>query len=74
MVTDRFNTNSILATPNADRTYTLTFNAEGESVNPLDVVENWNGLLRCYLPASVEGILDFEKDLAANCPILPLTR
>ena len=52
VVTDRFNTNSHRATPNADGTYTLTFNGEGEATNPLDVPANWNGLLRCYLPTS----------------------
>jgi hypothetical protein len=72
VVTDRFNTNSHRATPNADGTYTLTFNGEGEATNPLDVAENWNGLLRCYLPTSVEGILAFEEDLA-NHPIVPST-
>lgn len=73
VVTDRFNTNSHRATPNPDGTYTLTFNGEGEATNPLDVPENWNGLLRCYLPTSVEGILAFQDDLGANHPIAPLT-
>jgi hypothetical protein len=72
VVTDRFNTNSHRATPNADGTYTLTLNGDGEAANPLDVPVNWNGLLRCYLPTSVEGILAFHEDLVANHPILPL--
>jgi hypothetical protein len=58
---EAFNTNSTRATPNGHGTYTLTFNGEGESVNPLDVAENWNSLLRCYLPTSAEGILELEK-------------
>jgi hypothetical protein len=72
VVTERFNTNSHRATPNSDGTYTLTFNLEGEATNTLDVAENWNGLLRCYLPTSAEGILEFGEDLVANRPILPL--
>lgn len=73
VVTDRFNTNSRRAAPNPDGTYTLTFNSDNDAANPFDVAENWNGLLRCYLPTSVDGILEYEKDLAANHPILPLT-
>ena len=74
VVTDRFNTNSHRATPNADGTYTLTFNGDESAANPLDVPENWNGLFRCYLPTSVEGILAFANDLVTNHPILPLTQ
>jgi hypothetical protein len=74
VVTDRFNTNSHRATANPDGTFTLTFNSSNTAApNPLDVAENWNGLLRCYLPASKDGILAFERDLAADHPILPLT-
>jgi len=74
VATDRFNTNSNRATPNADGTYTLTFNPDDhDAPNPLDVAENWNGLFRCYLPESPEGILDFDKDFVGNHPILPLT-
>jgi hypothetical protein len=74
VVTDRFNTNSHRATPNADGTYTLTFNGDGSAANPLDVAANWNGLFRCYLPTSVDGILAFGRDLTDNHPVLPLTR
>jgi hypothetical protein len=69
---ERFNTNSHRATPNADGTYTLTFNPEGEATNALDVAENWNGLLRCYLPMSAEEVLEFGEGLVANHPIVPL--
>lgn len=74
VVTDRFNTNSHRATPNGDGTYTLTFNPDdADAPNPLDVAENWNGLFRCYLPESPEGILEFDRDFVDNHPILPLT-
>jgi hypothetical protein len=74
VATDRFNTNSHRATPNADGTYTLTFNPDDpDAPNPLDVAENWNGLFRCYLPESPEGILEFDRDFVGNHPILPLT-
>jgi hypothetical protein len=74
VATDRFNTNSHQATPNADGTYTLTFNPDDpDASNPLDVAENWNGLFRCYLPESPEGILEFDRDFVGNHPILPLT-
>ena len=72
VATERFNTNSHRATPNADGTYTLTFNGDDTAANPLDVVENWNGLFRCYLPTSVDGILAFGHDLTTNHPVLPL--
>jgi hypothetical protein len=74
VATERFNTNSHRATPNSDGTYTLTFNPESEAPNTLEVAENWNGLLRCYLPTSADGILEFGEDLVANHPILPLNR
>lgn len=73
VVTDRFNTNSHRATPNADGTYTLTLNGPDSAVNPLDAPANWNGLFRCYLPTSVEGILAFAEDVVTNRPVLPLT-
>jgi hypothetical protein len=73
VVTDRFNTNSHRATPNADGTYTLTFNGNDDAANPLDVAKSWNGLLRCYLPVTAEGILEFGDDFVGNHPILPLT-
>lgn len=72
VVTERFNTNSHRATPNDDGTYTLTFNGGDDAPNPIDVVPGWNGLLRCYLPTSVEGILAFQADLLTNRPVAPL--
>lgn len=71
VVTERFNTNSHRATANVDGTYTLSFNPDGDATNALDVVPAWNGLFRCYLPTSVEGILAFQEDLLANHPITP---
>lgn len=74
VATERSNTNSHRATPNADGTYTLTFNPDDpDAPNPLDVAENWNGLFRCYLPESPQGILEFDRDFVRNHPILPLT-
>lgn len=73
VATERFNTNSHRATPNANGTYTLTFNGDDAAANPLDVTENWNGLFRCYLPTSVDSILAFGRDLTTNHPVVPLT-
>jgi hypothetical protein len=73
VVTERFNTNSHRATPNPDGTYTLTFSGDDSAANPLDVAENWNGLFRCYLPTSVDGILAFDRDLTTNHQVLLLT-
>ncbi len=73
VVTDRFNTNSHRATPNADGSYTLTFNGDDDAANPLDVAKNWNGLLRCYLPVTAEGVVGFGEDFVGNHPILSLT-
>jgi hypothetical protein len=72
VATERFNTNSHRATPNADGTLTLTFNGDDSAANPLDVPPNWNGLFRCYLPTSVDGILAFGRNLTAHHPVLPL--
>jgi hypothetical protein len=74
VATERFNTNSHRATPNADGTYTLTFNGDDTAANPLDVAENWNGLFRCYLPTSVDSILTFGRNLTTNHPVLPQAR
>ena len=73
VVTERFNTNSHRATPNADGSYTLTFNGDDDAANPLDVAKNWNGLLRCYLPVTAQGVLGFGDDFVGNHPILPMT-
>ncbi|MBT8351371.1 MAG: DUF1214 domain-containing protein [Deltaproteobacteria bacterium] len=67
VATDKFNTNSHKATPNADGSYTLHFNTPG-AINNLEVVENWNGLFRCYLPDSVDSILEFKADVMKKLP------
>jgi hypothetical protein len=72
VATERFNTNSHRATSNPDGTYTLTFNGDDSALNPLDVTAGWNGLFRCYLPTSVDGILEFGRDLTTNHPVTPL--
>ena len=68
VATDKFNTNSHKAIPNEDGSYTLHFNSGPDAINNLDVVENWNGLFRCYLPESVESILEFKASVVANLP------
>ncbi len=70
VVTDKFNTNSHKATPNKDGSYTLSFNCGENAINNLEVVENWNGLMRNYLPTSVESILKFKNDFLKNTPVL----
>ena len=67
VVTEKFNTNSHKAKPNADGTYTLHFNTPG-AINNLDVVENWNGLFRNYLPESVDKVLDFQSEVLKALP------
>jgi len=67
VATDKFNTNSHKATPNADGSYTLNFNTPG-AINNLEVVENWNGLFRAYLPESVDSIREFKADVMKKLP------
>jgi hypothetical protein len=67
VATEKFNTNSRKATPNKDGSFTLNFNTPG-AINNLDVVENWNGLFRCYLPESVDSILEFKKIVVTHLP------
>jgi hypothetical protein len=67
VATDKFNTNSHKAKPNPDGSYTLNFNTPG-AINNLEVVENWNGLFRCYLPESVDNILEFKAGVMKNLP------
>lgn len=70
--TDVFNTNSLKAKPNADGTYTIHFNCSADVINNVEVVPNWNGLMRLYLPTTVEGVIAFRKDLYANHPIVAI--
>jgi len=67
VATEAFNTNSHKAKPNADGSYTLNFNTPG-AINNLDVVENWNGLFRCYLPGSVDKVLEFKAEVMKALP------
>jgi len=67
VATDKFNTNSHKATPNADGSYTLHFNTPG-AINNLEVVENWNGLFRCYLPETVDSIREFKAEVIKKLP------
>jgi uncharacterized membrane protein len=70
VATDTFNTNSLKAKPNKDGTYTVHFNCDDSSINNLEVVENWNGLMRLYLPVTVAGAIDFRGNLYKNHPIV----
>jgi hypothetical protein len=63
VATDPFNTNSLRAKPNSDGTYTIHFNCSADRINNLEVVPNWNGLLRLYLPTSVESAISFRETL-----------
>jgi hypothetical protein len=67
VATENFFTNSSKAKPNPDGSYTIHFNTPG-AINNLEVVENWNGLFRCYLPESVESVLEFKKVVMKNLP------
>ncbi len=67
VATDKFNLNSRTAKPNKDGSYTLHFNTPG-AINNLEVVENWNGLMRCYLPDSVDKILEFKSEVVKMLP------
>lgn len=61
VATEIFNTNSNKAIANEDGSYTLNFNSGKDAINNLEVVENWNGLFRCYLPESLESVLEFKE-------------
>jgi len=64
---EKFNTNTQMAEPNPDGSYTIHFNTPG-AVNNLEVVENWNALFRCYLPNSVDEILEYKADVMNALP------
>lgn len=68
--TEPFNTNSLKAKPNKDGSYTLHFNCGSDAINNIEVVENWNGLFRSYLPVSLENILAFKDDFLVNHPVV----
>jgi hypothetical protein len=68
VVTDKFNTNSRKAVLNEDGTYTLHFNSSDGAIKNLEVAEHWNGLFQCYLPESVDSILEFKARVLENLP------
>ena len=70
VVTDNFRLNTALAEKNEDGTITLNFNGGESAINNLEVPENWNALFRCYLPTSVESILEYQKDFVENHKVL----
>ncbi|MDO3385842.1 DUF1254 domain-containing protein [Gilvimarinus sp. SDUM040013] len=70
VTTKPFKISSLEAKPNKDGTYTINFNGPEDSINNLEVPENWNALFRCYLPESREAIIDFQKDMDANHKVL----
>jgi hypothetical protein len=67
VVTDNFNMNSLRAKPNADGSFTLHFNRPG-AINNIEVPKNWNGLFRCYLPESVDKVLEFKAEVMKTLP------
>lgn len=67
VVTENFYTNTQLAQPNPDGSFTIHFNTPG-AVNNIDVVENWNALFRCYLPNSVDEVLAFQAEVEKAMP------
>lgn len=70
VATDTFNTNSLKAKSNQDGTYTIHLNCEESDINNIEVVENWNGLMRLYLPVTVEKAVQFREGLYKNHPIV----
>ena len=70
VASDVFYANTHSATPNSDGSYTIHFNCGDDAINNLQVVPNWNGLFRSYLPDSVEDIIEFNKDFTNNHPVV----
>ncbi|MCY1247249.1 hypothetical protein D9M72_605640 [compost metagenome] len=62
--------NSSKAKPNPDGTITLNFNGGPDAINNIKVPKNWNALFRCYLPSSVEGIVEYRKDFVKKHKVL----
>ena len=69
--TDDFAINSKRATPNADGSYTIRFNCEGEE-NNITVPEGWNATFRMYMPVDVQQNLGFVKDMLENHSVVPV--
>ena len=66
VATEPFKISSREIKPNEDGTFTINFNGPEGSINNLMAPKNWNALFRCYLPASLESILAFEKEVTTN--------
>ncbi|MGF1694496.1 DUF1254 domain-containing protein [Vibrio lamellibrachiae] len=58
--TYNYATSSREITPNQDGSITVNFNCEGAK-NNLDVASGWTGILRMYMPHSVEEIVEYGK-------------
>ena len=70
VVTEPFNTNSNKAEKNADGSITLNFNGAEGVKNNIQVKENWNALFRCYLPVSVEEMVEYRKHFTSQNKVL----
>ncbi|MGB2335878.1 MAG: DUF1254 domain-containing protein [Alcanivorax sp.] len=70
VVTEPFNTNSNKAEKNADGSVTLNFNGAEGVKNNIQVKENWNALFRCYLPVSVEEMVEYRKHFTTQNKVL----
>jgi hypothetical protein len=46
----------------------MHFNSGPDATDNLEVVENWNGLFRCYLPESVDSVLEFKSGVMNALP------
>lgn len=71
IATDNFAINSKQAKPNADGSYTIRFNCEGEE-NNINVPEDWNATFRTYMPVDVQQNLGFVKDMLENHMVAPV--
>jgi len=70
VVTNPFNTNSAKAIPNEDGTITLNFNGNDDDINNIKVPKNWNALFRCYLPVTVESIVEYKENFIKDNQVL----
>ena len=71
IATDNFAINSKRAKPNADGSYTIRFNCEGEE-NNVTVPEGWNATFRTYMPVDVQQNLGFVKGMLQNHMVVPV--
>ncbi|MBE9489221.1 MAG: DUF1254 domain-containing protein [Bacteroidetes bacterium] len=70
IVTENFYENSSTITENEDGSITLNLNGDSNDINNIEVPENWNALFRCYLPTTVEGIVDYSQNFTKNNKVL----